>query len=166
MLCRIYVEIRKSTDGNERPLVLSSKDFKTVRLRTEKSFPEQVDYYKVRVNAPILILQTLFLSVITEYVKVPGGDLFLTQAIKIRESLNYFNDLISDLVEFELATLDFLSEAVRHFGELKFDKNQILCVLYLDLLVCYIRGMYVHQLIYVCIDIMVIIYQSMYHKYG
>ena len=51
LLCRIYLEIRKSTgvvSGNERPMVLTSKDFKTVRLRTEKSFPEQVDYFKVR----------------------------------------------------------------------------------------------------------------------
>lgn len=74
--------------------------------------------------------------------------MFLTQSIKIKESLDYFNDLVSDMVEFELATLDFLSEAVRHFAELKFDKNQIICMLYLDLFVCYIRGMYTSIHIY------------------
>ena len=104
-------------------------------------------------------MHILFLSVVGECLQIPGGDLFLTQAIKIRESLNYFDDLISDMVEFELATLDFLSEAARHFGELKFDKNQVLCMLYLDLFVCYIRGMYVSVLLYASI---VSIQQGMY----
>ena len=48
LMIRTYTEIRKSE--TEKPTVLVSKDFKTIRTKLEKSFPEQIDYTKVKQN--------------------------------------------------------------------------------------------------------------------
>jgi hypothetical protein len=47
LMCRIYLEIRKSSTDTDRPMVLASKDYKTIRSKLEKSFPEPLDYTKV-----------------------------------------------------------------------------------------------------------------------
>jgi hypothetical protein len=65
LLSRLYLFIQKFS-SNEKPPILVSKDFKTLRAKTEKSFPEIPDYSKVI----IVILHEQYISISFNYSKI------------------------------------------------------------------------------------------------
>lgn len=52
LLCRLYMLIRK-LNSNEKPAVLESKEFKQIRNKAQKNFPELPDLTKVHTSSQL-----------------------------------------------------------------------------------------------------------------